>query len=48
MEFLAGEGANYGYRKLTVLLKRRHQLKINKKKVYRLCKQMDVRFRRSV
>jgi len=42
MEFLAGEGANYGYRKLTVLLKRRHRLKINKKKVYRLCKQMDV------
>ena len=42
MEFLPGEGANYGYRKLTVLLRRRHQLKINKKKVYRLCKQMDV------
>lgn len=42
MEFLAGEGANYGYRKLTVLLKRRYQLRINKKKVYRLCKQMDV------
>ncbi|WP_240415438.1 IS3 family transposase [Paenibacillus periandrae] len=42
MEFLAGEGANYGYRKLTVLLKRRHQLVINKKKVYRLCKQLDV------
>jgi hypothetical protein len=31
MELLAGEGANYGYRKLTVLLRRRHQLKINKK-----------------
>ncbi|HGO9427619.1 TPA: transposase, partial [Bacillus cereus] len=42
MEFLAGEGANYGYRKLTVLLRRRHRLVINKKKVYRLCKQMDV------
>ncbi|MBD2845541.1 transposase [Paenibacillus sp. IB182496] len=42
MEFLAGEGANYGYRKLTVLLRRRHHLNINKKKVYRLCKQMDV------
>ncbi len=42
MEFLAGEGANYGYRKLTVLLKRRHQLVINKKKVYRLCKRMEV------
>lgn len=42
MEFLAGEGASYGYRKLTVLLKRRHQLVINKKKVYRLCKRMNV------
>ncbi|MEK3720066.1 IS3 family transposase [Paenibacillus sp. FSL H8-0034] len=42
MEFLAGEGANYGYRKLTVLLKRRHQLVINKKKVYRLCKRLEV------
>ncbi|OXM15527.1 transposase [Paenibacillus herberti] len=42
MEFLAGEGASYGYRKLTVLLRRRHGLQINKKKVYRLCKQMDV------
>jgi len=31
MEFLTGEGAAYGYRKLTVLLRRRHQLKINKK-----------------
>jgi putative transposase len=42
MEFLAGEGAAYGYRKLTVLLRRRHQLVINKKKVYRLCKLMNV------
>lgn len=42
MEFLAGEGASYGYRKLTVLLRRRHSLRINKKKVYRLCKRMDV------
>ncbi|MBW7453875.1 IS3 family transposase [Paenibacillus sepulcri] len=42
MEFLADEGASYGYRKLTVLLRRRHRLRINKKKVYRLCKRMDV------
>ncbi|MGC6583618.1 IS3 family transposase [Paenibacillus sp. Dod16] len=42
MEFLAGEGSNYGYRKLTILLRRRHKLKIKKKKVYRLCKEMDV------
>ncbi|QCT04381.1 integrase catalytic subunit [Paenibacillus algicola] len=41
-EFLAGEGAAYGYRKLTVLLRRRYKLRINKKKVYRLCKLMDV------
>jgi putative transposase len=42
MEFIAGEGAAYGYRKLTVLLRRRHKLVINKKKVYRLCKRMNV------
>lgn len=42
MEFIAGEGAAYGYRKLTLLLRRRHQLVINKKKVYRLCKLMNV------
>jgi putative transposase len=42
MEFIAGEGAAYGYRKLTVLLKRRHRLVINKKKVYRLCTLMNV------
>lgn len=42
MAFLAGEGSSYGYRKLTVLLKKRHQLVINKKKVYRLCKQLNV------
>jgi putative transposase len=42
MEFIAGEGAAYGYRKLTILLRRRHKLVINKKKVYRLCKRMNV------
>jgi len=42
MEFIAGEGAAYGYRKLTLLLRRRHQLVINKKKVYRLCKLMNI------
>jgi putative transposase len=34
-----GEGFSYGYRKLTVLLKRDYHLIINKKKVFRLCKQ---------
>jgi putative transposase len=42
MELLAGEGASYGYRKLTVRLRRLHHLVINKKKVYRLCKKMNV------
>lgn len=34
-----GEGFSYGYRKITILLKRKYHLIINKKKVYRLCKQ---------
>jgi putative transposase len=42
MELIAGDAAAYGYRKLTIRLKRLHQLVINKKKVYRLCKQMNV------
>lgn len=43
MELLADEyTSNYGYRKLTVILRRAHKLVINKKKVYRLCKQMRV------
>lgn len=43
MELLADEyTAVYGYRKLTKMLKRQHQLVINKKKVYRLCKKMNV------
>ena len=32
----------FGYRKLTKLLRRQHRLVINKKKVYRLCKKMNV------
>ncbi len=44
MEFISDEGVTsaYGYRKLTVLLRKRRQLVINKKKVYRLCKLMNV------
>lgn len=42
MELLAGEGFAYGYRKLTIALRKRHHLVINKKKVYRLCKEMNV------
>jgi len=39
---IEGEGFSYGYRKLTVLLKRNFHLIINKKKVYRLCKQAEI------
>lgn len=43
MELLADEYTSaYGYRKLTKVLRRQHRLVINKKKVYRLCKQMNV------
>lgn len=43
MEQLADEYASvYGYRKLTKLLRREHRLVVNKKKVYRLCKEMNV------
>ncbi|MGG4537567.1 IS3 family transposase [Aneurinibacillus migulanus] len=42
MEALSGDGYAYGYRKLTVLLRRDHGLVINKKKVYRLCKELDI------
>ena len=41
-ELIEGEGYAYGYRKLTVCLHRKHGLVINKKKVYRLCKDLDV------
>jgi hypothetical protein len=33
---------SYGYRKLTGWLRREHGLKINKKKVYRLCKELGI------
>jgi putative transposase len=42
MELIAGDGYAYGYRKLTVLLRREYSLVINKKKVYRLCKELGV------
>lgn len=37
-----GDGYPYGYRKLTKLLRREHKLIINKKKVYRLCKELGI------
>lgn len=37
-----GDGYPYGYRKLTHWLRREHNLVINHKKVYRLCKEMNI------
>lgn len=42
MELITGQGATYGYRKLTILLKRDYGLVINHKKVYRLCKTLGI------
>lgn len=42
LELIAGEENAYGYRKLTLCLQRQHRLVINKKKVYRLCKELDI------
>ena len=42
MELIAGEEESYGYRKLTKSLRQQYQLTINKKKVYRLCKELDI------
>lgn len=36
------EESTYGYRKLTLCLRRQYGLRINKKKVYRLCKELGV------
>lgn len=38
-EYVTGEGSAYGYRKLTVWLRRTHALHINKKTVYRLMRE---------
>ena len=42
MELVAGDGFPYGYRKLSKCLKEDYFLKINDKKVYRLCKELDI------
>lgn len=42
LEEIAGDAYNYGYRKLTKVLRRKYNLIINKKKVYRLCKELDI------
>ncbi|MFD1360825.1 IS3 family transposase [Lentibacillus salinarum] len=42
LELIAGEYSNFGYRKLTKMLRRIYKLQINKKKVYRLCKELGI------
>lgn len=42
MDAIEGDGFAYGYLKLTYWLKRKYSLAINKKKVYRLCKELGV------
>ncbi|WP_328793897.1 IS3 family transposase [Heliomicrobium gestii] len=42
MELIAGEENIYGYRKLGLCLHKQHQLVINHKKTYRLCKELDI------
>lgn len=39
---IQGPDAAFGYRKLTVLLRQKYHLIINKKKVYRLCKELGI------
>lgn len=41
-ELVEGDGFPYGYRKLTVCLREDHKLHINPKKVYRLCRKLDI------
>ena len=41
-ELIAGDGFPYGYRKLTVCLNEDYSLRINHKKVYRLCKELGI------
>ncbi|TCS85788.1 uncharacterized protein DUF2672, partial [Keratinibaculum paraultunense] len=42
LKIIETEGLYYGYCKITVLLRRKFNLIINKKKVYRLCKELEV------
>jgi len=42
MEEIEGDGFNYGYRKLTKVLRRKYKLIINKKKVCHLCKELGI------
>jgi len=42
IELIDGDCFAYGYYKLTIELQNSYKLIINKKKVYRLCKELDV------
>ncbi len=42
MELIEGDGFGYGYYKLTIALRKEYNLIINKKKVYRLCKELGI------
>ncbi|WP_342664283.1 IS3 family transposase [Aneurinibacillus terranovensis] len=42
MEAIASDESAYGYVKLTHWLRNEHQLVINKKRVYRLCKELEI------
>jgi putative transposase len=42
MEMIAGDGYSYGYVKITHTLRQAYHLVINKKRVYRLCKELDI------
>jgi|CZCA01.1.fsa_nt_gi transposase-like protein len=41
-KLIAGDGYPYGYKKLTACLQEDYNLVINHKKVYRLCKEIDI------
>lgn len=42
MELIEGEAFGYGYYKIYKVLRRKHHLIINPKKVYRLCKKLNI------
>ncbi len=39
---MEGDESAYGYRKITLALRMQHHIQINKKKVYRLCKELQI------
>ncbi|MFX3660987.1 MAG: IS3 family transposase [Ectobacillus sp.] len=42
MEEVEGDAYNYGYRKLTKVLRQKYKMIVNKKKIYRLCKELGI------